>query len=609
MLIPVLAAVASIAVGLFVYLSRERLGVSGLALAGLRATGLTALAVLILNPSRVVPLPAAAPTVLLDGSLSMMSAGSHWRAALDTARAIAGRKGTILQFGAGTAPFDTLARGFGKSEMRGALAAVVEPGSPVTVVTDGEISDAAAIPRSLLARVSVVTLPRDTFPNLALEDVSFASAARERDSVRFELTILAQGPVDPAGARIEILEGSRRLLTRRLGLPAQPGRFKREIWLPPESLHEGDHVLSFALRAPGDSEPGDDVRMRVVHVTSQPGIVVVVDPAGWEGRFLVSELRRMARSPVQGFAKVQPDRWIDLETQAQVPENKVRDIARSAGLVVVRGSESDIVPGSRAATWLWPAGSDRRVELFEGDWYLTPKLGSSPLAGRLARIAWDSLPPLTGVVPLVPGTVEWVALTAREGRRGAERPVLLGSDTAGVRRLVTAASGLWRWSFRGGSTREAYRALLAAGVNWLMRTDEAGLGERKLLVSNTVPFGAPVVLRWSGSSAPDSITLRITGPDSSFSITRTLGPRGEARVLLPPGGYRWRNPETDETGLVAVESYSPEYTLQPATLRAGRGNTLAPTSETNARQTWWWFVIVAGAFVGEWFLRQRKGLP
>src|SRR5439155_197985 len=61
-----------------------------------------------------------------------------------------------------------------------------------------------------------------------------------------------------------------------------------------------------------------------------------------------------------------------------------------------------------------------------------------------------------------------VVLTARLARRGAARPVIVLSQPGGARRAAVAASGLFRWAFRGGASAEAYRAVVAALADWLL---------------------------------------------------------------------------------------------------------------------------------------------
>ena len=96
--------------------------------------------------SRLLP-GTAQPLVLLDASLSMAGHGGRWREALDSARA---RGGVIWRFGDQVAAFDSGAPSDGASRLGPAIAAAAARGGPVTVVTDGGVSDIAAVAPDLL---------------------------------------------------------------------------------------------------------------------------------------------------------------------------------------------------------------------------------------------------------------------------------------------------------------------------------------------------------------------------------------------------------------------------------------------------------------------------
>jgi hypothetical protein len=352
-------------------------------------------------------------------------------------------------------------------------------------------------------------------------------------------------------------------------------------------------VVDFRLSVPGDAESRDNVRRRIVSVTAQPAIVVIVDPADVEGRFLLSELAQVAGTAVRGYARVQAGQWVDMLTQRMVEERTVITARRNAALVVVRGRDAISGP-TRTPVWHWPAAVGPATEFFEGDWYPTGNLPASPFAGRLAAVQWDSLPPLTGILPMVPEGVQWTALTSRLARRGAERALLLGRDSSRQRRLTLAGAGLWRWVLRGGAAREAYRALLAAGMT----------------------RGVPVTFRWLGGNGdaraapPDSAALRITGPDSTLRMTISFDSEGLALVSLAPGVYSWSFPAvTGARGMTVVEEFSDEYPPRPVTLMASEAGSAFALVLRRARENWWLFVIAVLAFLGEWGWRQRRGLP
>jgi hypothetical protein len=604
----VLATLVAALIATVVYVGRERLGVEGLGLAALRTVALGALFLVLFNPGSLRRMTGGAPTVLLDASLSMGAVGGPWQGALDSARALAG-DGTILRFGAGLAPFDTMPPLDGSSRVRDALEASVGRTGPVFVVSDGEVQDGAVLPPGLMHAVTVVSLPRDTVPNAALLDVAVDRQVQEGDSIRIGLVVGTWGVLDTAGASIELLAGDRPLVRRRIALPRSPGTARRTVTIPPDLLGSGTHVVSARLITPGDAEARDDVRRRVVHVTSQPAIVVVVDPADVEGRFLMHEIREVASTTVRGFARIGADAWLDMTNLAPTDAAAVRRAARAARLVVLRGADRIGAGDGAAAVWQWPAASDGASEFFAGDWYVTREVPASPLAGRLAAATWDSVPPLTGIVPFVAGGTEWVAITGRRARRGVDRPILVGRDSSGTRRLTTAGLGLWRWVLRGGAARETYRAVVAAGTDWLLRTGTVQ-ARAPLTAEAVAQRGEPVVFRWTGEDIPDSTVVSLAGADSTVSVTLRYDPRGTAMVLLEPGVYRWDAPGVQNaSGIAVVEEYSDEYHPRGVTLGAGLGESRLHLMMRRAREAWWLFLIAMAAFITEWGWRQRRGLP
>jgi hypothetical protein len=476
------------------------------------------------------------------------------------------------------------------------------------VVTDGEREDAATIPPALLGSTTVILLPRDAVPGAALLEVRLPDVVQRQDSVALALTIGTWGLKTEQAAQLEVFVGERRLFARELALAPGPATARRRVVLPPRTLGVGEHTLRVRVTLPGDAEPRDDERWRIVRVTDRPAVVVIVDPADWEGRFLVRTLQAVSGTSVRGFARTGDTSWIDMRTGEAVSFPVVRGAAGRAGLLVLRGGTRGAVAARRGGpVWRWPGGSDPSTELFTGDWYVSRDMPASPLAGRLAGVVWDSLPPLAGVVPLAPSGGEWVALTARRSRRGAERAVLVGTDTAGQRELTTAGAGVWRWAFRGGAAAEAYRALVAAGVDWLLAS-EVPARQGTLTTAGVTMRGTPVVFRWRGDSPPDSLGVTLGAGEETQTVTLRFDADGAALVLLEPGVYAWSTPAASGAGGVAVvEPYSDEFVPRPvAGLTAGAAS--FTWVETHAREWWWLFLIALVALAAEWAWRQRRGL-
>ncbi|KPJ90348.1 MAG: hypothetical protein AMS18_11210 [Gemmatimonas sp. SG8_17] len=255
---------------------------------------------------------------------------------------------------------------------------------------------------------------------------------------------------------------------------------------------------------------------------------------------------------------------------------------------------------------------DSEASLLSGDWYLSDTISPSPLAAALGRVEWDSLPPLVGLVPLGVAADGWVAISARLGRRGAERPVVLGYDSAGTREMTTAGTGLWRWAFRGGASREAYRTLLAAGIDWLLGGETSGRGQSLVVSSSVVTRGEPVVFSWAQGRAPDSLVVTFGTATQAPGISAVLRFDGEGTAVqyLPPGAYRWRVPADQQyRGLVVVESYSEEYPPRVVGVRSTEPEASLVLMETSARDRWILYVLAVLALAGEWAWRHQRGLP
>ena len=602
-LIGVVVVGAVIALG--VYLGREKLGTEGLGLAALRTVGLGALVLLFFNPARSVRTTGGPPVVLLDASLSMGAAGADWQVAVDTALTLAGSDGTILRFGSSLAPFDTTEPTDGLSRVSDALATARAMGGAVHVVSDGELSDAG---RLHALEADMVLVPRDTVPNAAILDLHVPRTMQADDSVVVTLTIGTWGSLEGDTAMVEVFEDARRIVSRAVVLPQSPGIGRRRVVIPAGRLSLGDRVVRVALTTPGDRESRDDVRMRVTSVTDLPSLVVLVDPADYEGRFLFQELNDIARGSVRGYARVAHDRWVEMGSMRVMRDAEVERATQAAALVVHRSMQGRMPMRSTIPTWRWPAGQDAEGEFFEGDWYLTGELPASPLLGALVGVAWDSLPPLTGLLPLVPAEAEWVALSVRRNRRGASRAAVVGVDQGGTRHLTTAATGLWRWGFRGGAAREAYRTVLAAGVDWLLGS-QGGLSPAPLVAEATTTRGVPVRFTWVGDSVPSTVAVLFRGDTTQVERLLRFDQSGSASARLDPDVYRWTSSDAEASGIVVVEPYSDEFHAS----QVAQGETDRQVgfilSEQFVRQRWWLFVIAIVAFAAEWGWRLRRGLP
>jgi len=579
---------------------------AGLAL--LRAAGLGALALLLWNPAASRVDAGGPPLVLLDASLSMAGHGGRWRAALDTARVLA-HGGVIWRFGARVAAFDTLPPADGASRLAPGLAAAAARGGPVVVVTDGAITDVADLPTDLARSPRIVVLPRTPFFDAFVAGIEGPRRVSASDTVRLTVSYGTTGTGDgrrgTGKATLVVSSDGRRLAARTVPLP-DSGIVSADITLPPSPVpRPGWSALDVRLDGVADSEPRDDARGFVLDVSPQPSVVLLAAPPDWETRFLARTLTDVARVPLKAFVAAEPggSRWRDATTLAAVSTADVAHAVAAARLVIEAGEPAAFTHvAPKGAVLLWPL-----TQRQDGDWYVQPP-DASPLAGTLAGIAWDSLPPASSLAELVPDSSATVALTARLARRGAPRPMVVLSERGDARRAVIAAGGLYRWAFRGGASAEAYRALVAGLVDWLL-AEGGGGGERFAPVTYDVPNGMPLEWRWTGNGAPRDVVLSLAAERAQHVDTLRFDAGGRAELRLPPGVYRYAAAAGPERGLVAVDTYSDEWRPAEPSLAPQPGAPADRRVTVGLRDRWWLFVAAIAAFATEWAWRRRQGLP
>jgi len=593
-------------------------------LAALRAAGLGALALLLWNPTTARRAAGdAPPLVLLDASLSMGGHGGRWREARDTTRALArGGGGVIWRFGERVGGFDTLPPSDGTSRLAPALDAAAARGGPLTIVSDGAVTDPADLPVDVLQRARIVVLPRPAFFDAFVASVEGPRRVSAGDTIRLRVSYGTAGKREAGGGRREAGGGrretgggrreatlalsalGRRLLSRNVELP-DSGIVSTDLTFPASRLPAGWVAVEVRLEGVGDEEPRDDARVFVLQVSPQPSVVLLAAPPDWETRFLARTLEDVARLPVRVFVAAEPGGtpWRDAATLEDRAPSVVAQAVASAQLVIEAGDPPTFSRFSpKGAVLVWPG--TRRLD---GDWYVQPP-GPSPLAAALAGVAWDSLPPATSLAELVPDSLATVALAARLARRGPPRPVVVLSEHAGRRHAVVAAGGLYRWAFRGGASAEAYRALVAALADWLLAGGE-GRGERFAPLTYEVPNGMPVVWRWTGGGEPRNVVVSLTTERGQHVDTLRFDAGGRAELRAPPGAYRYAAADGAERGMVVVDSYSDEWRPQAVVLASQPGTRQGRVVSVALRERWWLFAVAIAAFAAEWAWRRRQGLP
>lgn len=621
-----------------------------------RVLAVAAVAAVLWNPEVSTRSIGAAPArwAVLDASPSMAALDETGtpvgESAAARAQALASEGARVLRAGEGGAG----------SRLAEAVATAAEAGArEVVLVTDLRVADpvaAAAQARRLGVGLSVDSGVAVAAPNLGLSRFLLPASVEQGRPVegRIELSGSSASP----GRSVEVVvsvDGSPRQ-TLEAPLPLAGGmstvEFALEAPLPP-----GPRRIEASLQHE-DAFPLDDRRIGIVKVgAEEPGAVLVSFAPGWEPRFLLPVLAQATGLAAQGYLRTGPGRFQPMTSdgtaspRGSVDEAALARLLGRAEVVVAMGVDGG------AQEFLGRAASRARgVVVFpadgpgaaaggvaaggpqDGEWYVSG-LPPSPIAGELEGFAFERLPPLTGVMPLLAqgGSVALggsmapdgsVALEVRRGGAGEPRPVLLLRREGDRRTAVVLARGFWRWAFRDGEPVERYRRLWAAVAGWMIsgQAPVGGAGVRPAVAVNAL--GAPVPWTARGHEGGE---LRLIVADSAGAVvldsTVTVPSSGTfVTPPLPPGPYRFQaeassrevpaaealHPADTSSGVFEVEPYSGDMMRRPVnpselTVAPDRGR-LDGRRSRPLRTYPWPYLVVLSALCCEWTGRRRAGL-
>ncbi len=572
--------------------------------------------------------------------------GTLWTAARESARVA---EGPIWTFGAEpprAVPVDSLPGfpPFSSSSLAPAVRAAAQAGhGSARVVTDGEVSDAAAVAEEAARygmRLQWVVL-RTAYPRIGIADVKAPAWAEVGEAVEVRALVTARAePGVPAALTVRDSTGRARARSEVL-LPAE-GRLAeaRLSWKlgAPEGLQRFEVALE---DSGGDEETRDDRRSFYIDVSGPPSspVLLALEPS-WEASFLLPSLTRAGVSQAVGYTRVRPDRWVTMGEGYRTvrPEEIVRRGAGAPLLVVVgygRDAPAWVHRSVRSAPtlWIFPAGPAFEVPGWgvrvgsqeEGEWYADATLPPSPLTGVLAGIDVSLFPPLTGV-RAVEGPAAWSPLRLRRGRRGEARPAIVAGVAGGRRWAISAGTAYWRWGFRPGAPGELYRGLTTGLAGWLLE-------DRGVAQPSVVPLARVVArgerFRFLLPAAADSTRLLLRDTAGAVAREERRSAPGDTLTSepLPVGRYRyeaqaWRGGRVAAAGEgpLEVEAFHPELLPAPvvdavvaARTSAGGGGpegVPAPRAEARLRlrRLGWPLLLLLALLCGEWVLRQRLGL-
>ena len=637
----------------WIYVRRE-LPIPGLGLLGaLRALVLVLVLLLFWDP-RLPGGPrggtAEGRWVLLDASASMSAGasedGADWASTLERAGELAGTGAQVLLFGETprVVPVDSLGALLpvaSASRLAPALARAAEAGATdVTVLSDLRLDDPVE-----------AELSSGRFP-FGVEIQRRGGAVRNAGIARFELPARAESgdplsvgialfseETDPGDTiRVEVWEEDRLVASAGV-LPAEPGLLATATIRLPAPRDTGWLRYRLLVSLPGDRFEADDAKSAYTEVDPEEGGLVLLSlQPDWEPRFLLPVLSQVTGLDASGFLGISGGRFLHLGSGAQVgppvEEAEVREALSGADFVVLHGL------GAGAPDWVSttlgeapraivfpsdPAGAlASGVEVrphLDGEWYATPDLPPSALVASLSGADLTGLPPLTDILPLQrPGAVptQTPIPLQRQGIGPAQAGLAL-NENRGRRRVVVLASGFWRWAFREGPDREAYRRLWAGVAGWLLATAPQD-GTTGVRPSKRV-WSSRDLMEWRApGSIGEAVGLTLTRGDSVvLDTTVVVDGAGLVRTRpLPVAEYSYRTTRVGDEGVIGSgriesEGYSLELLRRPADIstaapdedegRQTRGG-LGPPLRTHPGP----YLLILVLLSAEWIGRRRGGL-
>ncbi|HEV8499040.1 MAG TPA: hypothetical protein VGQ56_19315 [Gemmatimonadaceae bacterium] len=592
-----LALAIGIVVALIQYGARDpRSGGANLIAALLRVGAVTLLVALLLDAPSARARPVST-WAALDASLSMSRGDSTvWRAAGDTIRRA--RADSVFLFG------DSVRRGNStgspgdlSTQLRPAVERALGAGHPLIVVTDGEIDDPDAA-RGLPAGSRIVVLAHSVRRDLAVASIDVPRAVVSGDTIETRVGVVAGSGGARAGSLTIALEG-KTIAT----LPIDSLAPFAERTIVVRSKLEGSggpSILRAIVASPGDAEPRNDTASVAIDLSRAATAVFVSTSPDFDARYALAVLRGSLGIPTRGFFRVAPGEWRIEGALTPVGEAEVRQAVREAPVAIIHGDTAAFGP-PRSIT-LGPLALIVTTAT-EGEWYPSAA-PASPLAPALSGLVWDSLPPVG--IATNPPKGAWQGVEARRGRGDERKPILVGSDEP-RRVAIVAASGLWRWRFRGGVASDAFTALWGSIFDWLAaeRADHRAAvpDDRMLRAGDPVRWrrGSPtdsvvsVALHQRGTSRVDSLTLRFGG---SASVVETQP--------LAPGIY-----DATTRGGSALLAVNPsrEWLPRPPRVPAGpvRG-ALSADVGPRLRTAGWAYALAILLLCVEWILRRKRGM-
>ena len=591
-----------------------------LMLAGLRAAGVAVVAALLLG-APAGPARKATALVAFDASASWFRAAPTDSAMVrDALRAALKEAGTDSVMLVGDSLRMVTAENAllspvsdAQSSLRPAIDRAAALSRPVVLLTDGEIDD-PTIQADLPAGSRVIVPSRTANMDAAVSAIESPFTVNAGDTLQVAVVVVAGAAGAGKGDVMLLLDGQQVASAPLSQLDAFSSR-RSTMQLPlPRGAKKS--LLQAVVHSESDNEARNDTLGMSLDIGDKPAAVFISTAPDLDVREALSVLRGALDVLTRAYLRIAPGVWREEGTLRPVTEADVKSRVDAAGMVVLHGDTTwgDVSKRSRGAHALWVpappqaaarAGENARVQ----EWYVTGA-PASPLAGALAGLPWDTLPPITASAP---ARGSFNVLEARLGKTGTPVAVVAGRETAGFRTLVISGSGFAGWSMRGGRSQAAFVALWGAMFDWLA----AARGDAGVARPMSAVLRSGDDIRWRRGGADSVVTAVIsrrvasgTAPSDTVRLRFNTADLETVSPALPVGVYDVRvagNPAA--AGAVLVVNASRELVPRAPTLStsaATRG--LSAGTGPRVSEFGWIFGLALLLLCAEWLLRRNAGL-
>ena len=427
--------------------------------------------------------------------------------------------------------------------------------------------------------------------NVGVEDFMVFRNDLLEETVTAQASIFSEGLQADESITIEIFEEENLVVSEEVNPISIGNTLIFEVELPIN--HEASGLLEYriSLGILEDDFSLDNQKSTFIDMSfSDKEIVFLSMKPDWEPRFLLPVLSEVSGLSFEGFLSLGDDQFLSMNDiegdESIVTESRVKRAVAASRILIVHGlagnspdwvmdaldNSSSTIAFIEDGTAASKMGVSTQQSIVEGEWYLESSLKPSPLASTLSGIDLTSLAPLNAVLPMLDPNSYLRPIEFRRNGLGQIQAPLILNESDDRKQALVLASGFWRWSSRGGNSREVYRRLWSGVLGWLMASEVAS--NRRLVEPEVRVWSENDQSRWSAwGLANNSIHLMIYKDEKLVQDTTVIvNPESQFFINgLGLGSYSYRADDINSgdllgSGRFKVENHSLEWFRVPRDL-------------------------------------------